>query len=192
MIKVKYLLISIVITFYLQSVSPSHAKNIHRDRLEEPLNLVRKQLITKGISAYQAGYYPEAIHLLRDFLSRRRIITTPLEKEGLIYLALAYQQEGESSHATETITRAIFIANNSPIELARLENTAGIIAQQQAQTAVAIAHWEKARQLYLASNQWHKWSEITLKLAHNYHELGNNRKYQELLAELELEPITYN
>ncbi|MEM8722677.1 MAG: hypothetical protein AAGE84_25880 [Cyanobacteria bacterium P01_G01_bin.39] len=184
MIKIRLLPTAIAIAFSLLSVPPIAAKSIDQDPLLKSVDLVRERLIVRGIWAYQAGYYTEAVTLLRDFLSDRRIIATLLEKQGLIYLALAYQRVGESNQATKTIERGINLAHNSPLELAQLEDAAGSIAQEQNQLQRASIHWEKARQLYLACNQRQQWTEVTLKLAHNYRRLQKNRKYQELLAEL--------
>ena len=181
-----YRAILMAIALVLMSILPSNAASIQRDLLTEPLDIVRERLIIRGIAAYQAGYYTESRNLLRDFLSRRRLISTPLEKKGLIYLALAYQQVGDSIQASETINRAISLTNQLPLELAYLEDTAGTIAQQQHQIHLAIAHWQKARYLYLASHDLPKWAEITLKIAQNQLKLGNVELYQDLVAELEL------
>ena len=191
MMESEYRSILIAIALIIISVLPSNATNIKGDLLTEPINLVREELIIKGIAAYQAGYYPESRNLLRDFLSRRRLISTPLEKEGLIYLALAYQQVGDSIQALETINRAISLAKQSPLELAHLEDTAGTIAQRQHQTEAAIAHWQKARHLYLNSYNLPKWSEITLKIAQAQRKLGNIQLYQYLLAELEMNQFAH-
>ena len=189
MTEIKYQSIFIVITLTLMSVAPCNATKLKGDPLAQPLNIVREQLIERGISAYKAGYYPEAVSLIRDFLSHRRLIQTPIEKEGLIYLALAYQQVGESAQATETINRAISIANHSPLELAHLWYTAGIISQQQHQTKMVIAHWEQARHIYDNNHKCQQWTEITLKLAEIYQGVGNQQRYQELLTEIRINQI---
>jgi len=192
MIEIKHSLIPIIVTLLLATATPGKAKNIDHNQLENTLAHVRDKLINRGILAYQSGYYSEALHLLRNFLNPHRIITAPLEKEGLNYLALAYQSMGESTQATATITRAISITNNSLIELANLENTAGIIANQQNKQIIAIKHWEKARQLYLANNFLEKWTETTLNLAQNYRKLGDEQKYQQLLQELAVTTHKHN
>ena len=99
-------------------------------------------------------------------------------------MAIAYQNVGQSTQAVATILQAISISDDATVELANLENTAGIIADLQNQKAIAIAHWEKARQLYLAHKN-EQWVKTTLNLAENYRELGNVEKYQYLLQELE-------
>lgn len=164
MIEIEYRSILMAIAITLISVPPGNATSIKSNLLTEPIDIVREELITRGIAAYQAGYYPESRNLLRDFLNRRRLISTPLEKEGLIYLALAYQQVGDSIQASETINRAISLAQQSPLKLAHLEDIAGTIAQRQHQIHVAIAHWQRARHLYLINDNWSKWAEITLKI----------------------------
>lgn len=186
MFETKYLFVPLAATMLVSTATPSTATSCDRNQLDldSTLAIVRHKLINRGLLAYKAGYYPETVYLLRDFLSRRRIIKTSLEKEGLNYLALAYQKMGKSDQAMETITRAILVANNSSIELANFENTAGIIANQQNKKNIANHHWEKARQLYLANNFTDKWTEITLDLAQNHRQLGDYDKYQQLLQEL--------
>lgn len=188
MFETKYLFVPLAVVLWVSMAIPSKAKSCDRNQsgLEESLAIARDKLINRGILAYEAGYYFETVYLLRDFLNRRRIITTTLEKEGLNYLALAYQKIGKSHLATETITRAILVANNSSIELANFENTAGIIANQQNKKNIANNHWEKARQLYLANNFPEKWTEITFNLAQNHRYLGDYNKYQQLLQELDI------
>ena len=186
MIVTKHLFIPVAIISLFLIATPCKAKNSNQDKLNNTLAVVREKLIKRGILAYKTGYYTETVYLLRDFLNRRRIIHAPLEKEALNYLALAYQKEGKSNQAMETITRGISVTNNSSIELANFENTAGIIANQQNKKTMANNHWEKARELYLVNNFPEKWTEITLNLAHNYQKLGNHNKYRQLLQELKI------
>ncbi len=176
-----------VTTLLLLIAAPSQAKKINQDRLENTLTIaiVRDSIISRVITAYKAGNYPKTVQLLRKFLNPRRVIATPIEKEGLICLAIAYQKVGEEFQATETIVRAISIFDNSPIELANFENTAGVIAYQQNKKEVANQHWKKARQLYLTNDFIHEWAKTTLYLAKNYRELGRIDESEQLLKELE-------
>lgn len=177
------LLTPIVISLLLLTPIPTQAKNSQQKYLENT-KIVRNSLILKGINAYQIGNYQKAIQLLNNSLSHRKVIVTPREIAAFNYLALAYQEVGETSLATKTISWAILFLKLSPIELADLENTAGIIAERQNKKLVANRHWEKARQLYLAHDVTENWAKVTLNLANNYRELGNDEKYQQLIEEL--------
>ena len=178
------LLTPVVISLLLLTAIPVRAKNLHQNQLENTKAVVCDSLILKGINAYKAGNYHQAIRLLKNSLSHRKVVATPREIEALNYLALAYQEIEEESLATETIIRAKSLLEISDIELANLENTAGIIAYQQNKKVVANKHWKKARQLYLANNDAQNWAKATLNLAKNYRELGYIEKYQQLLKEL--------
>ena len=182
----------IISLLFLIPTSSEAANSENREGLEKSVFIVRDNLILKGITAYKAGKYHQAVLLLSNFLNRRRVIATPVEIEGLSYLALAYQQIGEQIQATETIIWAISIFNNSPLELANLENIAGIIAYRQNKKVIANKHWEKARQLYLANNVVEAWAKTTLNLATNYKKLGELKKSQQLLSELERANLKLN
>ncbi len=177
------LLTPIVIGLLLLTAVPTQAKNSHQKYLENT-KIVRDSFILKGINAYKIGNYQKAIQLLNNSLSHRKVIVTPREIEAFNYLALAYQEVGETSLATKTISWAILFLKLSPLELADLENTAGMIADRQHKKIVANQHWEKARQLYLANDDVQNWAKITLNLANNYQELGNVDKYRQLIEEL--------
>ena len=179
----KRILTPITLVFLFLIAVPSNAK-VSPKNFDDTLIVVRNSLIARGIKAYKIGNYQKAVNNLDRFINRRRVIATHTEIAGYRYLALAYQKLGKEQLATQTITRAIAIFSHYPIELANLENTAGIIAKEQQQLAIATEHWKKARQLYLANNLKKEWSEITLKLAQSHRELGNIAKYQNLLAEL--------
>lgn len=180
------LLTPAIITLLLFTAAPSRAKNLASTRSKDTstITIVRESLISQGIVAYKARNYPRAVWLLKTFLNSRRVIVTPAEKEGFNCLALAYQKVGEQAEATETIVRVRSLFNNSPVELANLENTAGIIAYQQNKKVIANKHWEKARQLYSDNNIREKWTKTTLKLIKSYRELGDISKSQQLFREL--------
>lgn len=178
------LLTPIVISLLLLTAVPTKAKNVHQKYLENTKTIVCDSLILKGMNAYKTGNYQKAIQLLNNSLSHRKVIVTPREIAAFNYLALSYQEIGETSLATKTISWAILFLKVSPLELADLENTAGIIAERQHKKLVANQHWEKARQLYLDRNDYRSWTETTLSLANNYQELGYITKYQQLLEEL--------
>lgn len=181
----KKLLTPIVISLLLLTAVPTKAKNLQQNHLENTKAVVSNSLILKGINAYQLGNYQKAIQLLNNSLSRRKVIVTPREIAAFNYLAMAYQEVGKESLATNTIVWAKSFLKLSPIESAHLENTAGKIAYQQNKKLVANKHWEKARQLYLAHNIAENWVQVTLSLANNYRELGNVEKYQQLIEKLE-------
>lgn len=176
----------VIITLLLAVAFPSQAKTSDRDPLEDSLAVavVRENIVFKGITACQAGEYGKAIQFLQTFLNPRKVVATPLEKEGFNCLASAYQNVGEEAKATETIIRAISLFENSPIELADFENTAGIIAYLQNRKILANKHWKKARQIYSTHNVDGEWAKTTLNLAKSYKELGDIRKYRQLLKEL--------
>lgn len=176
----------VMVTLLLSIAAPTQGKNLE-PALEDTLAIAttRNSIVSKGIRAYKNHNYSRAVCLLKTFLNTRRVIANPLEKEGLNYLALAYQQVGKQTLATETIDRAISLFDNSTLELANLENTAGIIADRQNKKIIANQHWEKARQLYSANHLWDNWAKITIKIAQNHLELGNIAIYKQLLQELE-------
>ena len=180
------LLTPIIISLLLLTAVPTQAKNLHQ-KYSENTKIVRDSLILKGINAYKTGNYQQAIQLLKNSLSHRKVVATPREIAAFNYLALTYQEVGETSLATKTINWAISFLQLSPIELAELENTAGMIADRQNKKVVANQHWEKARQLYLVNSVDENWAKVTINLANNYRELGNVEKYQQLLKELEIE-----
>lgn len=183
------ILTPIVISLLLLTAVPTQAKNLERKYLENT-KIVRDSLILKGINAYQLGNYQKAIQLLNNSLSHRKIIVTPREIAAFNYLAMAYQEVGKESLATNTINWAKTFLKLSPIELANIENTAGMIADRQNKKVVANQHWEKARQLYLVHNVAENWAKVTLNLANNYRELGNVEKYQQLIEELNREAVS--
>lgn len=187
MIAMNRLLTPIIVLLFFVTI-PTEAKNFPTEvRLEDTLAIarVRNSIITKGIEACKTKDYSLAIQLLSTFLNSKRVVVSDREIKGLSCLALAYQMVGEPTQATNTITRAISIANSKTIELANLEYTAGIIAERQNRKEIAVRHWEKARQLFLANNVTHKWAKITLDLAEQYRERGDIRKYRQLLEEHE-------
>ena len=174
----------VISSLLLLTAVPADAKNSQQNYLENTKAVVNNSLILKGIKAYKLGNYQKAIQLLDNSLSHRKVIVTSREIEAFNYLALAYQEVGKESLATNTIVWAKTFLKLSPIELAHLENTAGKIANRQNKKLVANKHWEKARQLYLDSNANKNWAKTTLNLANNYKELGYVNKYQQLLEEL--------
>ena len=186
--KTVQLLTATVITFCIYSPSVQ-AAIIEQNLLELPTTIVRNRLISSGIAVYQRGDYDSAVYLLQNFLSPHRLITTPLEKSAINYLALAYQARGESAQATATIQRAIDVVNNSTLELATAEYNAGIIAALQNEQSIANQHWETARQLYKERQYEREWVKTTLKLVQGHRALGNLPKSRRLLQELKaIEP----
>lgn len=117
-------LIAFFISIFILCSAPTQATNLEPD-LELPTAIVRDRLISEGMTAYEAGYYYEAVYLLGNFLNPYRLIATPIEKTGINYLALVDRAVGESFLASETIDRAISVANMS-LELANSEYSAGI------------------------------------------------------------------
>ncbi len=196
---------AIIFLFFL--VLPGEAKNSGKtERLENApvITKVRNSIISKGIAACKAEKYQKTIQLLSSFLNPRKVVLSAWEIEGLNCLALAYQKVGEPTRARKTILRAISIIEGSisqqqgkpnafessainSLQLADLEYTAGIIAYQQNQKAIANQHWQKARQLYLTHKFTKDWAKTTLNLVKNYQELGNIQKSQQLLEELKQE-----
>ena len=177
----------VVVILLLLNPTVSKAGSNERELLEDSSTVtrIRQGIISEGIAACEAENYFKAVQLLEKFLNSRKVIATSLEIRGFGCLAIAYQYLGKPTRAVETVIQAISITNDSTIELANLEHIAGIIADRQHKKTVAIAHWEKARRLYLAHNISGKWAETTLKLAKSYRELGNVAKSQQLLQELE-------
>lgn len=177
---------SLIIILLLITVPVRAKSSVERKRLENTsaITRIRHGIISQGIAACEAGNYSAAVQLLEKFLNPYRIIVTSLETKGLNCLAIAYQNLDRPTLARETVRRAISIADRSTVELANLENTAGKIADRQNHRAIAIRHWEKARQLYLIHDLEEEWAKVTLQLAQNYRELGNVAKYRQLLQEL--------
>ena len=102
----KLLTIFYTLTFSLLAL-PGEAKNINRQQLLDSTNItqVSESLISKGIAAYQKGNYDRAAWLFETFLSPRKVVLTPTEKEGLRCLALAYQKLGRSDLVARTVRR---------------------------------------------------------------------------------------
>lgn len=177
----------VVIMLLLLDSAVVKAESIEREILEDSPTIIeiRQNIISRGIAACEAKNYFKAVQLLEKFLNPKKVIATSLEIQGFGCLAIAYQNLGQPTRAVETVIQAISITDNSTVELADLEHTAGIIADRQQKKTVAIAHWEKARQLYLVHNINDKWVDTTLKLVKSYRELGNIAKSQQLLQELE-------
>lgn len=177
----------VVVVLLLLNPAVSRAESIERNILKKSptVTKIRQGIISEGIAACEAENYFKAVQLLEKFLNQRKVIATSLETRGFGCLAIAYQYLGQPTRAVETVIQAISITDDSTIELADLEHTAGIIADRQRKKTVAIAHWEKARRLYLAHNISDRWADTTLKLAESYQELGNLAKSQQLLQELE-------
>ncbi len=171
------------------SISPvsSQAASLKPDPIANSTVAARDRLIFRGIAAYDAGYYGSAVYLLRNFLNRHKIIRTPLEQTGINYLALAYQATGNEIQARETILRGIAAENKTSLERANLEYTAGLIAIEQQETAIANQHWQTARRFYLINGDRLGWIKTTLGLAKNYQESGNFYKSRQMLSELDTE-----
>ena len=162
----------------------SPATSYKQDHLADSAIIARDRLISQGITAYNGGYYAEAVYLLRNFLNRHRFINTPLEQAGINYLALAYQATGAELQARETILRGIAAENGSSLERANLEYTAGLIALQQQEITTANQHWQTARRLYLLNGDRLGWIKTSLGLAKNYEESGELWESRQLLEEL--------
>lgn len=177
----------LVATILLTIAVPTQAINISGEPLEDSVavEVVRENIISKGIKACKAREYLKAIQLLKIFLNPRKVVATAEEKKGFSCLALAYQNVGQEAKATETIIRAILFLENSPVELANFEKTAGIIAYQQNKKILANQHWKRARQLYLADKVNKERAKTTLILAKRYKELGYVKEYWQLLKELQ-------
>ena len=176
-----------IVLLFLHSAASKAENSPASKRLEESSTVseIRSSIIERGIAACEAEHHIKAVQLLEQFfLNPRKVIATSLEIKGFACLAIAYQNVGQSAQAVATILQAISITDEATVELADLEYTAGIIADLQDQKAIAIAHWEKARQLYLAHKAGARWVTTTLNLAENYRDLGNVEKYRYLLQEL--------
>lgn len=166
------------------SPTSSQAASLKQDYLADSTIIARDRLISRGITAYDAGYYDSAVYLLRNFLNRHKFIRTPLEQAGINYLALAYQATGNELQARETILRGIATESETSLERANLEYTAGLIALQQQEMAIANQHWHTARRLYLINGDRSGWIKTTVGLARNYEELGDLYQSRQLLGDL--------
>ena len=159
-----------IVLLLLYSAATKAENSLAPKRLDDSPTVteIRNSIVERGITACEAENYTKAVQLLEKFLNPRKVIATSLEIKGFACLAIAYQNVGQSTQAVATILQAISITDDATVELADLENTAGIIAERQNRKAIAIAHWEKARQLYLAHQVDKQWVTTTLNLAENY------------------------
>ncbi|WP_156114033.1 hypothetical protein [Myxosarcina sp. GI1] len=179
-------LFTLAVVYLVLIAVPVSAKDLLETQLEKSLAVavVRKSIISRGLANCKARNHRQTIHLLKTFLNHFKVSATPLEKRGYHCLALAYQSVGESAAATETIERTLTLFENSPIEQADFEYTAGIIAYRQDRKVLAVKHWQKARQLYLENNAAKQWLKTTFDLAFGYQKLGQIDRQQQLLLDI--------
>ncbi|MBW4526739.1 MAG: CHAT domain-containing protein [Phormidium tanganyikae FI6-MK23] len=132
---------------YIQRAASLSAQTVAMDRL------AATQLVQQGRIYYQTEQYAQAIAVWQQAATRYQAQSDLLNHALVLsYLALAQQQIGSLSEASQFITKSLVLLegtsqNNSRI-LAQVLNTQGGIQFAQGQIETALVTWQRATVLY--------------------------------------------